>query len=86
MILTALVGLCFTSLIGIIGLLPEASSFDLANSIPSYLSGLYSMLSVSARFVPWDIIALCIGNIIFWLQVHFGISVIRFILDFIPLF
>jgi hypothetical protein len=55
-------------------------------SLPSWLGGATSLLSIASTFVPWDIVVFCIGNIALWLTIHMAISAIRFILDFIPLF
>lgn len=55
-------------------------------SLPSWLGGAVSLISVGARFVPWDIIVFCLGNIVLWLGIHMAISLIRFVLDFIPFF
>lgn len=82
MIIEAFISLQFLMVNFIISLIPS----NILEGVTSHATGLLSLLSISARFIPWDVVVLCLGAIIFWVGVHLVISIIRFVLDFIPFF
>ena len=82
MIVEGLINIQFIFLNFIISLIPGT----VLEGFTSHATGLLSFISISTRFIPWDIVILCIGCIVFWIGTHLLISLIRFILDFIPFF
>ena len=79
MIIEAFISACFGMVEWIIGFLPTIPNLSTLN-----FTGIISLISSAGHFVPLDMFVFCIGNIVFWLGVHMAISVLRFVLDFIP--
>lgn len=42
-------------------------------------------IGLGLNFFPADLFIMCLGNIIMWILLHMSISVVRFVLRFIPL-
>jgi len=68
----------------ILGLLEISNSSAVA--LAGWLTHAYHFISIAGNFFPLEIFAIIIANIIMWLSIHLLISIVRFILDFVPLF
>ncbi len=55
-------------------------------NLPSWLEGALHLMRLGAAFLPMDIIAFCVGSIITWIGIQMSISLVMFILEFIPFF
>lgn len=64
---------------GIISLIPVLTY------IPTSIVDTISLLLKAMQFFPNDVWIMAIGNIVFWITLHFIISLIKFILSWIPL-
>lgn len=71
----------FTMVDFIIGLLPDIP--DVAQQ--GWGDIILTLIAGAGQFVPLDVFVLCIGNIIMWISIHLIISLIRFIVRFIPM-
>lgn len=63
---------------GIIALLPQAFQ------LPNYITDVFALLLKASQFFPMDIFILCIGNITFWLVIHFTWAIIEWVYKKIP--
>lgn len=63
---------------GVIALIP------VLNYIPTSIVDTVSLLLKAMQFFPTDVWIMCIGNIVFWIALHFAISLIKFIVSWIP--
>lgn len=52
--------------------------------IPTSIVDTISLLLKAMQFFPNDVWIMAIGNIVFWVTVHFVISLIKFIVGWIP--
>ncbi len=81
MIVEAFINGAFSLVEWILSLIPTVPSIDSASS---WLFGIIPLINAAGAFVPLDAFIFCIGNILAWMAVHFVISLLRFVLDFIP--
>lgn len=63
---------------GIIALLPVLTY------IPTSIVDTVSLLLKAMQFFPIDVWVMAIGNIVFWLTIHFIVSLIKFVVGWIP--
>lgn len=63
---------------GIIALLPVLTY------IPTSIADTITLLLKAMQFFPPDVWIMAIGNIVFWITVHFIVALIKFILGWIP--
>ena len=63
---------------GITALIPALQS------IPDYIVEVIVLIKKAMLFFPTDIWILVIGNILYWIVLHFIISLIKFVLGLIP--
>ncbi len=63
---------------GIIALLPVLTY------IPTSIVDTVSLLLKAMQFFPNDVWVMAISNIVFWLTVHFIVSLIKFVVGWIP--
>lgn len=63
---------------GVIALMPVLTY------IPTSIVDTVSLLLKAMQFFPVDVWIMAIGNIIFWVLLHFTISLIKFIVSWIP--
>lgn len=78
MIIELLVSPIFALIKGLISLIPQ--SYDL----PNYITDVFSLLVKASEFFPMDMFVLCIGNIGFWLAVHFVWAIVEWVYKKIP--
>lgn len=64
---------------GIIGLMPVLTY------IPTSIVDTINLLMKAMQFFPSDVWIMAIGNIVFWIVLHFIISLIKFVLSWIPI-
>lgn len=63
---------------GIMALIP------VVESIPDYIVDVLVLLRKAMLFFPTDVWVMVIANIVFWLTLHFIVSLIKFVLGLIP--
>lgn len=63
---------------GIIALMPTLTY------IPTSIVDTVSLLTKAMQFFPTDVWVMVIGNIVFWTVLHFIVSLIKFIVGWIP--
>lgn len=83
MIIESLINGAFSLVEWIITLIPAVPDIS---SVSSWLSGIIPLINAAGAFVPLDAFVFCIGNILAWMAINFVISLVRFVLDFIPIF
>jgi hypothetical protein len=83
LIVQGLIDASFGILGWILSLLP---SNLVGSSHVGWEQGALQLMSVGASFLPWDIIVVCLGNILVWVAVQLTISTLQFIVDFLPFF
>lgn len=68
----------FVMVNGVVELLP------ILTYIPTSIVDTITLLLKAMQFFPLDVWIMVIGNIVFWISIHFAISLIKFVLSFIP--
>ncbi len=63
---------------GVIALIPVLTY------IPTSIVDTISLLIKAMQFFPTDVWIMVIGNIVFWVLLHFVISLIKFVVSWIP--
>lgn len=63
---------------GFVALLP------ILTYIPTSIVDTLSLLLKAMQFFPLDVWIMVIGNIVFWISLHFVISLLKFVLSLIP--
>lgn len=63
---------------GIMALIP------VVESIPDYIVDVLILLRKAMLFFPPDVWVMVIANVVFWLTLHFIVSLIKFVLGLIP--
>ena len=63
---------------GLIALLPVLTY------IPTSIVDTLSLLLKAMQFFPTDVWIMVIGNILFWVSLHFVVSLLKFVLSLIP--
>ena len=52
--------------------------------IPTSIVDTVSLLLKAMQFFPTDVWIMVIGNVVFWIALHFIIALIKFVLSWIP--
>lgn len=85
MIIQGILALAFMFLLGVIKALPVSTFLD-GGALRGWFTGAITLISSTSYFLPWDVVMIAFGCIVFWLAVYFIVDGIRFVLDFIPFF
>ena len=67
----------------IAGLVPLDAFLD-GGALRGWLTGTITLIVNTAQFLPWDVIVLAIGNILWWLHIQFTLAVVRALWDYLP--
>lgn len=85
MIVQFLLGLAFAFIGKLVQFLPM-ETFMNGSELRGWFTGAITLIANTAYFLPWDVVVIALGCIIFWVTLHMSISAVKFVLDFLPFF